>query len=251
MEETKPETSDNSAVPPLPQAAEPTPPAAVEPAVIINAPIEASESNTQPNVVPEIDNPEDSVSFDDMSLEPPQPSNEPTSKKPKISLKKPNVQVKDPLHVILIVLLTIVAFIALTSYLQANSLNKTKKDLNQKVTTLQKQVDGLEAPTKYVQDQIKTGQIQAVFLASGQVYFGNIIRLDSQTMTLQNVYYLKNGTFNKDGSVTGGTSLVKMGNEVHGPEDKMIIERKNVTFWENLKTGSKVLRAIVQYKATH
>jgi hypothetical protein len=232
MEEPKPETNVASAVPPLPQGAGDVAP---QDTALPNAAMSADSSSTLPIE----------------ASDPPAPSVEPIPNKPKISIKKPDIKVKDPLHVILIVLLIIVAFIALTSYWQSNSLNKTKKDLNQKVTAVQKQVNDLQAPTKYAAQQLKTGQIQAVFLVGGQVYFGNIIHIDDQTMTLQNIFYLRTGTAQKGGTVSGDASLVKLGSELHGPEDKMVIERKNVTFWENLKADSKVSQAIVQYKAAH
>ncbi len=99
---------------------------------------------------------------------------------------------------------------------------------------------------------------QAVFLKSGQVYFGKITNLSDTQLTLEHIYYLKTGNADSAKSVTTSSpaaagpnsdvSLVKLGNEIHGPQDVMYIERKEVTFWENLKSDSQVSKAIKQYE---
>lgn len=43
-------------------------------------------------------------------------------------------------------------------------------------------------------------------------------------------------------------SLVKLGNELHGPMDEMRINREHVLFVEDLKPESKVVDAINQYR---
>ena len=44
-------------------------------------------------------------------------------------------------------------------------------------------------------------------------------------------------------------SLTKLGNELHGPTDKMHISKDQILFWENLKDESTVVKAIKEYKA--
>ena len=43
--------------------------------------------------------------------------------------------------------------------------------------------------------------------------------------------------------------LQKLGSELHGPEDQMVINRDQVQFWENLKDDGQVVKAITTYKA--
>ena len=43
-------------------------------------------------------------------------------------------------------------------------------------------------------------------------------------------------------------SLVKLGNELHSPEDRMMINKDQVVFVEDLKNDSKVTDAITRYK---
>jgi hypothetical protein len=95
---------------------------------------------------------------------------------------------------------------------------------------------------------------QAVFLTNGQVYFGKLQSTKGDYLTLTNIYYLQvqqtvqpadaNAAVNQ-----GETQLVKLGNELHGPQDSMRISDKQVLFWENLKADSKVSQAISNYKA--
>jgi hypothetical protein len=49
-----------------------------------------------------------------------------------------------------------------------------------------------------------------------------------------------NGNSNSNNSI----SLVKLGCELHGPSDQMLINRDQVSFWENLKSDGQVTTAI-------
>lgn len=144
--------------------------------------------------------------------------------------------------------LLIIGLAAATVY-QTSQLNTVKKDVATKEDDLNKRLKTLEEPNKYVQEQINKDKYQAVFLNNGQVYFGKITHIDANTATIENIYYLKDGGFDKNQNVSGANvSLVKLGKELHGPDDKMVIERKNVAFWENLKTDGQVTKAIADYE---
>ncbi len=96
---------------------------------------------------------------------------------------------------------------------------------------------------------------EAIFLTNGQVYFGRIVKQSNDTIDLKDIYYLQ---------VTGQIqpapenqaaaaqqeqqlSLVKLGDELHGPKDYMVINRNQVLFTEELKEDSKVVDAIKRY----
>jgi hypothetical protein len=92
---------------------------------------------------------------------------------------------------------------------------------------------------------------QAVFLANDQVYFGKLSNANSQYPVLRDVYYLQvTQTLQPGQQANPGTNinLVKLGNELHGPEDAMIINRDQILFYENLKLDSQVVNAIKQSK---
>ncbi|HEX8762747.1 MAG TPA: hypothetical protein VF733_03215 [Candidatus Saccharimonadales bacterium] len=94
---------------------------------------------------------------------------------------------------------------------------------------------------------------QAVFLTNGQVYFGKLNRVHDSFVDLQEIYYLNSQqqpeSGNKNEAQQTSFSLVKLGCELHGPADQMIINRDQISFWENLKTDGKVAKAIEQFKS--
>lgn len=103
--------------------------------------------------------------------------------------------------------------------------------------------------------QPKASGYEAVFLTNGQVYFGKMSGSDSDYVTLNDIYYLQVGP--QQGSATAAAasssqqsiSLVKLGNELHGPVDQMHISRAQILFYEDLKTDGQVVKAIIQDKA--
>lgn len=103
---------------------------------------------------------------------------------------------------------------------------------------------------------IDSSKYQAVFLTNGQVYFGKLHRTGDY-YKLTNVYYLQ-ASQSSDGSsnnpqqaatANSGVQLIKLGNEVHGPEDAMIIDKAQVLFFENLKNDGKVVDSITKYQS--
>ncbi len=90
---------------------------------------------------------------------------------------------------------------------------------------------------------------QAVFLADGQVYFGNVTDLSDDYIELSNVFYLNVNSAEAASDADNNVSLVKLGCELHGPVDVMFINRSTVTFWENLKDSGKVAQAIDTWKS--
>ena len=98
---------------------------------------------------------------------------------------------------------------------------------------------------------VNSSEYQAVFLTNGQAYFGKVTDIDSNFLTIKNIYYLQAGQTAqpKDNASTSSTplSLVKLGSEIHGPEDQMNIARSQILFYENLKNNSQVVQAIQKH----
>jgi hypothetical protein len=129
---------------------------------------------------------------------------------------------------------------------------KQKSDQTLAVAGLTKRLKLVEDATRYTEEQVDKNRFQAVFINGGQVYFGKITKFTETTMKLEDIYYLKTGSVDKSGNpTTTDASLVKLGNELHAPEDVMFIERKNLLFWENLKNEGQVAKAIVDYQNSH
>jgi hypothetical protein len=98
---------------------------------------------------------------------------------------------------------------------------------------------------------VDTSKLQAVFLSTGQVYFGNIQQLNSRYFVVNNIYYLQTsstGTSTTAAASNTSVSLVKLGCELHSPYDKMVINRSQVTFWENLQDNGQVAQAVKTFK---
>jgi len=100
---------------------------------------------------------------------------------------------------------------------------------------------------------ISDNSFQAVFLSNGQVYFGKVADKNDQFVKLTNIYYLqlKQPLQNQsqDALSQPDLTLIKLGNELHGPADLMEINRDQILFIENLKSDSKVTQAIEKYSA--
>jgi hypothetical protein len=87
----------------------------------------------------------------------------------------------------------------------------------------------------------------AVFLNNGQVYFGNLKDKTDREFILTHVYYLQLEQKDKSpqAQLSGSLfSLIKMGNEIHGPTNEMFINRQNILFYEKLREDSKVVKSI-------
>jgi hypothetical protein len=102
-------------------------------------------------------------------------------------------------------------------------------------------------------------EFQAVFLTNGQVYFGKVSNPTGEYLTLKDIFYLQvtqpplQGSTPQDQAATQQQqpqiSLVKLGNELHGPVDEMHINRDQILFYEDLKEDGQVVKAIRDYKA--
>lgn len=104
---------------------------------------------------------------------------------------------------------------------------------------------------------IDSSKYQAVFLTNGQVYFGKLETVNSGYMRLSDIYYLQTSSTTKtDSSIQASTSnasnveLIKLGSEVHGPTDEMVINKDQILFFENLKKDGNVTASIVKYQAS-
>ena len=95
----------------------------------------------------------------------------------------------------------------------------------------------------------------AIFLTNGQVYFGKVYT-GGEGLDLKDIYYLQVNQQIQP-TTTGATPaaeannvvLVKLGQELHGPNDEMHINRSQILFTESLKSDSKVVKAIAADKS--
>lgn len=100
--------------------------------------------------------------------------------------------------------------------------------------------------SKYVNSK----EYQAVFLSNGQVYFGKVKTLNSKVVVIDDVFYIEAQSTTATTTSNNNYTLRKLGtSELHAPEDRMVINRDQVTFWENIKDNGQVVTKIKEYKA--
>ncbi|HEX5797525.1 MAG TPA: hypothetical protein VFX86_03995 [Candidatus Saccharimonadales bacterium] len=105
-------------------------------------------------------------------------------------------------------------------------------------------------------ETIDDNKYQAVFLTNGQVYFGKLATVNAEYMRLSDIYYLQTQSANRNSQnpqqtsdqQTSGVQLIKLGEEIHGPVDEMVISRDQILFFENLKEDSQVSASIKDYQ---
>lgn len=104
--------------------------------------------------------------------------------------------------------------------------------------------------TKPESKYVYTNKLQAVFLNTGQVYFGHLTSLNNKYFVLQDIYYLQSTGNSSDSSSSSASNvtLVKLGCELHEPYDQMVINSDQVTFWENLQSDGQVAKAVATFQ---
>lgn len=91
----------------------------------------------------------------------------------------------------------------------------------------------------------------ALFLTNGQVYFGKPVKKNKSEFVISDVYYLQvtdTTTTAAEQLTEPRFSLVKLGQELHGPTDKLYVNQINLLFYEQLKNDSKVVESIKSYQ---
>lgn len=101
---------------------------------------------------------------------------------------------------------------------------------------------------------IDASKYQAVFLTNGQVYFGKLQNLNGSYMKLTDIFYLQaksdadsNNPQETTDQQSADVELIKLGAEVHGPDDEMIVSKDQILFFENLKKDGKVSDTITNF----
>ncbi len=92
---------------------------------------------------------------------------------------------------------------------------------------------------------------QAVFLSNNQVYFGKLTNMGSQYPRLSNVYYIQAFAAQDLTGVANSAKqlqLVKLGSEIHQPQNSMDINRDQILFVETLKPDSQIVKSIENFQ---
>ncbi|KKS14437.1 MAG: hypothetical protein A3I32_00670 [Candidatus Yanofskybacteria bacterium RIFCSPLOWO2_02_FULL_45_10] len=93
---------------------------------------------------------------------------------------------------------------------------------------------------------------QAVFLTNDQVYFGHLDAVDTRYPILDDVYYVQllPADPNSDKSASTGRVVRLIDSATHKPTNRMILNREQILFWEDLSDRSPILQKIMELKQT-
>lgn len=93
-------------------------------------------------------------------------------------------------------------------------------------------------------------KVQAVFLENGQIYFGVLSRGGPDSWRLASPHYLERSPVSAGESAGSEmqTTLKKLTEDMHRPENAMYISDKNILFWQNLQNASPIAQAIMNGK---
>ncbi len=97
--------------------------------------------------------------------------------------------------------------------------------------------------------RIDTSAYQVVYLANNQAYFGKLQNSEGEYLVIKSPYTAQDVTQpvdekDKDAEPQTQTTLVKVRDQVAGPQDSIAIRSDQVLFWQNLRSDSKVTTAI-------
>lgn len=101
------------------------------------------------------------------------------------------------------------------------------------------------------EDGIDHSKYQAVFLSNGtitnNVYFGKLERMSDGYYKLNDAFYVKAAATTEENKDSNDITLTKLGSELYGPQDTLIIPREQVLYYQNMKDDSQVTEAIKKY----
>lgn len=95
--------------------------------------------------------------------------------------------------------------------------------------------------------RINSDGYQVVYLTNNQAYFGKLQNTGGDYLVIEGAYTAQEvqaPAEDKDKTPETQTTLVKVRDQVAGPEDSIALRAEQVLFWQNLRSDSKVTQAI-------
>lgn len=100
---------------------------------------------------------------------------------------------------------------------------------------------------------------QSVTLTNGLTFFGQLHRYSPHTYALDDVYYLKSSTDTNDAALSSvtdgvetlpvatdsGVQLYKLSDDFYQPQNRLVINRDQILYWQNLQTSSPIVQTIL------
>lgn len=100
---------------------------------------------------------------------------------------------------------------------------------------------------------VDSSKYQFVTLSNGQYYFGKLRVVTAKYYELENIFYLNPQTDQTKTTTDANKkfTLIKLGCELYAPTDQMIINRDQVSYWENIKNDGQVSKTIAEWYNQH
>lgn len=92
--------------------------------------------------------------------------------------------------------------------------------------------------------RIDTSAYQVVYLTNGQAYFGKLQNVGGDYLVMTAPYTAQTVKDSTSTTADGTTTLLRVKDQVYGPQDSIAIKSSQVAFWQNLRSDSKVSQAI-------
>lgn len=89
-----------------------------------------------------------------------------------------------------------------------------------------------------------SSEFWAIYLDSGQVFYGKKDKQNQNYVTMTNVFYYQPGVRSTSSE---NIRIIKVGTEIHQPQDYVYVNKQHIERQEQLSSDSKVVKAIEQY----
>lgn len=93
-------------------------------------------------------------------------------------------------------------------------------------------------------ERVNQDGYQMVYTTNGNTYFGKLRSASGEYLVLDHPYTVQAVTPTSDKQDKSQTALLKLSQQTYGPEDVLSIRSDQVLFWQNLRSDSKVAKAI-------
>lgn len=95
-------------------------------------------------------------------------------------------------------------------------------------------------------ERVNPDEYQVVVTTSGKTYFGKLRSTGGEYLVLDHPYTTQAVPSSADNKQPdqSQTALLKLSQQIYGPEDVLSIKSEQVLFWQNLRPDSKVAKAI-------
>ncbi len=89
---------------------------------------------------------------------------------------------------------------------------------------------------------INRSAYQVVYLTNGQAYFGKLQNTSGEYLVMRSPYSAQSvqAEPKAEEETTPTTTLLRVRDQVYGPEDSIAIRAETVAFWQNLRDDSKI-----------